>query len=87
LKWIKKENKKLGREIYGITKFLDLTKKEFIEKYLIIKDEDKDKDNKNEIKYLNESEKEKEKEKFLFNNKNNNNNILQYAIINSNFNF
>ena len=35
LDWIKSENKKLNKEIYGITKFTDLTKEEFAQKYLL----------------------------------------------------
>ena len=35
LKWTKEQNQKLGKQIYGITKFADLTKEEFKEKYLL----------------------------------------------------
>merc|ERR1712032_690327 len=33
--WIKNENEKLGKKIYGITEFSDLTHEEFIENYLM----------------------------------------------------
>merc|ERR1712032_222719 len=35
LKWIKAENKRLGKRVYGITQFLDLTHEEFKEKHLM----------------------------------------------------
>jgi hypothetical protein len=34
-KWIEEENKKLGKKVYGITEFFDMTHEEFIERQLV----------------------------------------------------
>jgi C1A family cysteine protease len=35
MKWVNEENKKLGKTIYGITKFMDMTHEEFVQKTLM----------------------------------------------------
>lgn len=35
LAWIKQENEKLGKDVYGITKFTDMTHEEFVKKQLL----------------------------------------------------
>merc|ERR1711934_833783 len=62
--WIKAENNKLGKELYGITQFTDMTHKEFVEKTLLKPEqfrEGMEKLIKEPLRFLGEKETETEK--------------------------